>query len=84
MSVLDGKVLATVNSSYPDANSTNIQYAKAFGVFWNNAGTIVALDELNRSRAGRLYFFILESGAAREMSSEDIVPLLRTQKKVGS
>jgi len=72
LSVLDEKVLATINSYYPDANSTNIQYAKAFGVFWNKAGTIVALDELNRRRAGRLYFFILESGAAREMPSEDI------------
>ena len=71
-SVLDGKVLATVNAYYPDANSTNIQYAKAFGVFWNKTGTVVALDELNRRRAGHLYFFILESGAAREMRSENI------------
>jgi hypothetical protein len=72
MSVFDGKVLATVNSYYPDANSTNIRYAKAYGVFWNKAGTVVALDELNRRRAGRLYFFILESGAAREIRAENI------------
>jgi hypothetical protein len=72
MNVLDAKVLATVNAYYPDANTTNIQYAKAYGVFWNGAGTVVALDELNRRRAGHLYFFILESGAAREMRSESI------------
>lgn len=72
MSVLDGKVLATVNAYYPDASSANIQYAKAYGVFWNKAGTVVALDELNRRRAGRLYFFILESGAAREIRAENI------------
>src|ERR1700722_9446928 len=72
MSVLDEKVLATVNAYYPDASSANIQYAKAYGVFWNKAGTVVALDELNRRRAGRLYFFILESGAAREIRAENI------------
>src|ERR1700722_3788082 len=72
MSVFDGKVLATVNSYYPDANSTNIRYAKAYGVFWNKAGTVVALDELNRRRAGHLYFFILEGGAAREIRAENI------------
>ena len=73
MNVPDGKVLATVNAYYPDANQTNIQYARAYGVFWNEAGTVVALDELNRRRAGRLYFFILESGAAREIRSENIL-----------
>lgn len=68
----DGKVLATVNAYYPEANETNIQYAKAYGVFWNEAGTVVALDELNRRRAGHLYFFILQSGAAREIRSQNI------------
>ena len=48
LSVLDGKVLATVNAYYPDASSANIQYAKAYGVFWNKAGKIVALEELKR------------------------------------
>jgi hypothetical protein len=72
MNVLDGKILATVNAYYPDDNSTNRRYAKAYGVFWNKAGTVVALDELDRRRAGHLYFFILESGAAREIRSENI------------
>jgi hypothetical protein len=72
INVPDGKVLATVNAYYSDANNTNIQYAKAYGVFWNKAGTVVALDELNRRRAGHLYFFIMESGAAREIRSKNI------------
>jgi hypothetical protein len=72
MSMLDGKILATVNAYYPDASSANIHYAKAYGIFWNKAGTVVALDELNRRRAGRLYFFILENGTAREIRAENI------------
>jgi hypothetical protein len=72
ISVLDGKALTTVNAYYSHAESTNIQYAKAYGVFWNKAGTVVALDELNRRRAGHLYFFILENGAAREIRAENI------------
>jgi hypothetical protein len=67
-----GKELATVNAYYPEANSANIRYAKAFGVFWNKAGTVVALDELNRRRAGHLYFFVLENGTAHEIRSENI------------
>jgi hypothetical protein len=72
MNVPEGKPLARVNAYYPEANGMNIQYAKAYGVFWNKAGTIVALDELNRRRAGHLYFFILENGRAREIRSERI------------
>ena len=71
----DGKVLATVKAYYPEVENSNIQYAHAAGVYWNWDGTIVALDELNRRRAGRLYFFILRNGNVREMSSESVVPI---------
>jgi hypothetical protein len=50
--VPDGKEVVTVNAYNPDVNSSNIKYAKACGVFWNKDGTVVALDELNRRRAG--------------------------------
>jgi hypothetical protein len=73
--VPEGKVMLTVNSYYPEANSSNLRYAKAYGVFWNKDGTVVALDELNRRRAGYLYFFILRSGAVRSIGSESIFPL---------
>jgi hypothetical protein len=33
------------------------------------------LDELNRRRGGRLYFFILRSGTVHEIRSENIFPI---------
>jgi hypothetical protein len=71
----DGKEVVTVNAYNPGVNSSNIQYAKAYGIFWNKDGTVVALDELNRRRAGHLYFFILRSGTVREIHSENIFPI---------
>jgi len=73
--VTDGKEIVTVNSYYPDASSSNIQYAKACGIFWNKNGSVVALDELNRRRAGHLYFFILRNGTVHEIRSENIFPV---------
>ena len=75
INVSNGRTVLTVNSYYPDAISSNILYAKAYGVFWNKNGTVVALDELNRRRAGHLYFFILRGGTVREIRSENIFPL---------
>jgi hypothetical protein len=71
----EGREVVTVKASYPEANSSNIQYAKAYGVFWNKDGTVVALDELNRRRAGHLYFFILRNGIVHEIRSENIIPI---------
>lgn len=73
--VQSGKVLASVNAYYPQANSSDLQYAKAIGVFWNEEGTVVALDELNRRRAGILYFFILRGGTVTEIRPERLIPL---------
>ena len=70
-----GESLATVNAYYPEPNSSAIRYAEAFGIFWNKDGTVVALDELNRRRAGHLYFFTLQNGAVREIRSENILPI---------
>jgi hypothetical protein len=74
VNLLEGKALVTVNTYYPEANSSNIHYAKACGIFWNKDGTVVALDELNRRRAGHLNFFILRSGRMDEIRSENILP----------
>ena len=60
---------------FRSANSANIQYAKAWGIFWNKDGTVVALDELNRRRAGHLYFFLLRKGTVQEIRSENILPI---------
>jgi len=75
VNVLEGKEVATVNAYYPEANSSNIHYAKAYGVFWNKDGTVVALDELNRRRAGHLYFFVLRNGKKTEIRSDNILPV---------
>jgi hypothetical protein len=75
VAVADGKKLATVNAYYPEANGSNIRYAKAYGIFWSKDGNVVALDELNRRRAGHLYFFVLANGKMREIRSDNILPI---------
>jgi hypothetical protein len=70
-----GKTLVAVKAFYPEIDSSNIRYANASGVFWNSDGTVVALDELNRRRAGRLYFFTLRNGTFYEIESESIIPI---------
>jgi hypothetical protein len=75
INVRDGKEVVTVNAYHPDVNSSNIQYARASGIFWNKDGTVVALDELNRRRAGHLYFFILRNGTVHEIRAENIFPI---------
>jgi hypothetical protein len=75
INVQTGKALTSVNAYYPEANSSDLRYAKAFGVFWNEDGAVVALDELNRRRAGNLYFFVLRGGLVSEIRSEKLIPL---------
>jgi hypothetical protein len=73
--VADGTEVVTVNAYYSEANSSDVQYAKAYGIFWNKEGTVVALDELNRRRAGHLYFFILRNGRVQMIRPENILPV---------
>ena len=54
--MVTGNAIATVNAYYPDPDEMNIRYANAAGFYWNRDGSVVALDELNRRRAGYLYF----------------------------
>ncbi len=68
------KVLVTIKAYYPEANGANLQYARACGFFWNKDGTLVALDELNRRRAGHLYFFLLRGEKAHEIPVEAFLP----------
>jgi hypothetical protein len=70
--------VATVNSYYPAPDPMNIRYAHAVGAYWNDASSIVALDELNRRRAGHLYFFILTEKKAREYRPEQFIPIPKT------
>src|SRR5215472_9656086 len=70
-----GRVLVQVPAYYPRPDPDNLKYAKASGVFWNSTGTIVALDELNRRRAGQLYFFQIRDGQARQIKIGALVPI---------
>jgi hypothetical protein len=71
-------VLATVEAYYPEPNEFNEKYAKATGVYWNAAGNVVALDELNRRTAGYLYFFVLQDGTATEIKADSLIPIPRS------
>jgi hypothetical protein len=75
VSMTDGHALATVNAYYPETNGPDIRYAKANGIFWSKDGRVVALDELNRRRAGHLYLFVLENEKVREIRPENILPI---------
>jgi hypothetical protein len=76
--VATGKAIAVVRSYYSLSDEMNIRYAKAFGAYWNRDSSVVALDELNRRRAGYLYFFILAGGKAQEHRAEQFVPIPKT------
>jgi len=78
INVATGDAIATVSSYYPSANAMNVRYANAVGVFWNSDSTFVALDELNRRRAGHLYFFALSGGKAHEYRAEQFIPIRKT------
>jgi hypothetical protein len=73
-----GDAIATVSSYYPTTNAINVRYANAVGVYWNRDSTVVALDELNRRRAGSLYFFTLSEGKATRYRAEQFIPIPKT------
>lgn len=76
--VATGDAIANVSCYYPSANAMNMRYANAVAVYWNSDSTVVALDELNRRRAGRLYFFTLREGKANEYRAEQFIPIPKT------
>jgi hypothetical protein len=70
--------IATISSYYPNPDGMNIRYANAVGVYWNHDSSVVALDELNRRRAGHLYFFTLVGGNAHGHRAEQFIPIPKT------
>jgi hypothetical protein len=42
-------------------------------VYWNDRSNLVALDELNYRRAGRLYLFWIQDGKARPIPFEGLI-----------
>jgi hypothetical protein len=75
-----GKAIAAVNAYYPDPDEMNFRYANAAGFYWNPDSSVVALDELNRRRAGYLYFLTLREGRAEIRRAEQLIPIRKTEE----
>jgi hypothetical protein len=68
--------LATLESYFADSGGAEaVHYAQAYGVYWNKDSSLVALDELNYRRAGKLYFFALEDGKAKPINVDQLIPI---------
>jgi hypothetical protein len=78
--IATGNAIATVNAYYPDPDEMSIRYANATGFYWNRDGSVVALDELNRRRAGYLYFLILRGRRVALRRAEQLIPIPRTEE----
>ena len=78
--IATGNAIATVNAYYPDPDEMNIRYANAAGFYWNRGSSVVALDELNRRRAGCLYFFVLQGGKAAVRRAGQLIPIPKTEE----
>jgi len=72
--------IATVNAYYRDPDEMNVRYANAAGFYWNRDSSVVALDELNRRRAGYLYFFVVQGGKAETRRAEQLIPIPKTEE----
>jgi hypothetical protein len=68
------RVLATVKDYFYDqAHALAVRHAQAVGVYWNDRSTLVALDEFNYRRAGRLYLFWIQNGKARPIPFDGLI-----------
>jgi hypothetical protein len=78
--IATGNAIATVSAYYPDPDEMNIRYAHATSFYWNHDSSLVALDELNRRRAGYLYFFVLQGGSVAVHRAEQLIPIPKTEE----
>jgi hypothetical protein len=69
------KPILTVRAYFPEADPDQVRYAKAVGIFWNSLSNLVVLDELNRRRSGRLYFFSIENEIPKRLSVIRLIPI---------
>lgn len=69
-----GRVLATIKDYFYDqGHALAVRHAQGAGVYWNDRSTLVALDEFNYRRAGRLYLFWMQNGKARPIPFDGLV-----------
>ena len=68
------RVLATVKDYFYDqGQALALRHAQGVAVYWNDRSNLVALDELNYRRAGRLYLFWIQNGKARPIPFEGLI-----------
>lgn len=68
------RVLATVKAYfYNQGHALAVRHAQGAGVYWNDRSTLVALDEFNYRRAGRLYLFWIQNGKARPIPFDGLI-----------
>jgi hypothetical protein len=69
-----GHVLATVKDYFSDqGHALAVSHAQGAAVYWNDRSTLVALDEFNFRRAGRLYLFWIQNGKARPIPFDGLI-----------
>jgi hypothetical protein len=78
--IATGSAIAAVNAYYSDPDEMNIRYAISAGFYWSRDGSVVALEELNRRRAGYLYFFVLRGEKAEMFRAEQLIPIPRAEE----
>jgi hypothetical protein len=70
------RVLTTVRDYFYDqGHALAVRHAQGAGVYWNDRSTLVALDEFNYRRAGRLYLFWIQNGIARPIPFDGLIAL---------
>ena len=68
------RVLATVKDYFYDqGHALAVRHAQSAGVYWNDRSTLVALDEFNYRRAGRLYLFWIQNGKAKPIPFDGLI-----------
>jgi hypothetical protein len=68
------RVLATVKDYFYDqGHALAVRHAQGAGVYWNDHSTLVALDEFNYRRAGRLYLFWIQNGKAGPIPFDGLI-----------
>lgn len=72
----NGIVLATVRDYFSDqGHALAVRHAQGAGVYWNERSTLVALDEYDLRRAGRLYLFWIQNGKAWPIPFDALITL---------
>ena len=68
------RVLATVKDYFYDqGQALAARHAHGVAVYWNDRSNLVALDEVNYLRAGRLYLCWIQNGKARPIPFDGLI-----------